>query len=48
MIVGDQKAQVLGMECCITLAGMTKNLATDEVKQVWNKEDVVAIATTFL
>ena len=35
MIVGDQKAQVLWMECCSSkLAEMTKNLTIEELKQV--------------
>ena len=45
IIVGDQKAQVLGMRCCATdLQSWQKNLAVEEIKQVWNSEDVVTIA----
>ena len=35
VIVGDQKAKVLGMEFCSSrLVEMTKNLSTDELKQI--------------
>ena len=45
MIVGDQKAQALWMECCSSrLAKITKNMSADELKQVWIIEDFVAVA----
>ena len=49
MIVGDQKAQVLWMEYyCNRLAKMTKELTIDELKQVWNSEDIVTVAAAIL
>ena len=44
MIVGEYKAQTLWMECCSNrLVEITKNLPTDELKQVWIIKDIVAI-----
>ena len=44
IIIGDKKAQVLGMKCYSRkIAETTKNLVVDELKQFWNREDVVAI-----